>query len=71
MQNFVTGAAALMFGILIVGLVFGVLFAFPVMWLWNGCLVPAIPTIKEIGWLQAWGLFILCAILFKSTGSSK
>jgi len=44
---------------------FGLLFSLPVMWLWNACLVAAIPGIKEIGWLQAWGIMILCGLLFK------
>ena len=54
---------------MIVGIIvtLGLLFSFPVMLLWNGCLVPAVDTIKEIGWLQAWGLMILFGILFKST----
>ena len=54
---------------MIVGIIvtLGLLFSFPVMLLWNGCLVPAVDGIKEIGWLQAWGLMILFGILFKST----
>lgn len=44
---------------------FGLLFSLPVMWLWNACLVAAIPGVKEIGWLQAWGIMVLCGLLFK------
>lgn len=44
---------------------FGLLFSFPVMLLWNGALVPAVAGLSEIGWLQAWGIVILCAFLFK------
>ncbi len=47
------------------------LLAWPVMELWNGCLVPATTGIREIGWLQAWGLQFLFGILFKSTISTK
>ena len=51
---------------------FGMLLSLPVMWLWNACLVPAIPGVAEIGWLQAWGILILCGILFKPyNGSNK
>lgn len=50
---------------------FGLLFSLPVMWLWNVALVPAIPGIAEIGWLQAWGILILCGLLFKPTTASK
>ena len=49
----------------------GLLCSLPVMWLWNGCLVAAIPGIKEIGWLQAWGIMILCGFLFKPATTSK
>lgn len=47
------------------------LLAWPVMELWNGCLVPAVTGVKEIGWLQAWGLQFLFGILFKATLSTK
>ena len=47
------------------------LLAWPVMELWNGCLVPAVNGVKEIGWLQAWGLQFLFGILFKATVTKK
>jgi hypothetical protein len=47
------------------------LLSWPVMMLWNGCLVDAVTGVKEIGWLQAWGISILCGFLFnRSTKSS-
>lgn len=49
----------------------GLLFSLPVMLLWNYCLVGAIAGVSKIGWLQAWGIMILCAFLFKSSGSSE
>lgn len=59
-----------------VGLVAAVLFlsfvlAWPVMALWNQCLVPAMDGVKEIGWLQAWGLQFLFNILFKTSITTK
>ena len=39
--------------------------------LWNGCLVPAVPSIKEVTFLQACGLSILFSILFKDPTSLK
>lgn len=45
----------------------GLIFSLPTYLLWNGCLVGAIDGVKEIGWLQAFGLNILAGILFKST----
>ena len=50
---------------------FGLLFSLPVMWLWNAALVPAIPGVAKIGWLQAWGILILCGLLFKPSISNN
>jgi hypothetical protein len=38
--------------------------AWPVMMLWNGCLVDAVTGVKEITWLQAWGINFLFGMLF-------
>ena len=51
--------------------VLGLLFALPVMWLWNGCLVDAVSGLHQIGWVQAWGINILCGILFNSSNANK
>lgn len=62
-------------GLAVVGIVaivvLGLILSLPVMWLWNACLVAAIPGIKEIGWLQAWGLLVLFGLLFKSNTSQR
>lgn len=64
----IVGMVVLSFvGILILSFVL----SWPVMALWNGCLVDAVTGVKEITWLQGWGISILCGILFKSTASSK
>ena len=60
-------------GIIIAALLSFVLVSFvfscPVMMLWNGCLVDAVTGVKEISWLQAWGINFLAGILFnKSSG---
>ena len=47
------------------------LLAWPVMMLWNNCLVGAIDGVKSIGWLQAWGIQFLFALLFKTTMTKK
>jgi hypothetical protein len=47
------------------------LLSWPVMMLWNGCLVGAIDGVREVTWLQAWGLSVLCGVLFKSTVTKK
>ena len=56
-------------GLLVFIVLFGLLMSLPVMWLWNGCLVPAVSGVHEIGWLQAWGISLLCSLLFKDTSS--
>ena len=45
--------------------------SWPVMALWNGCLVDAVAGVKEITWLQGWGLTVLFSLLFKNHNSSK
>ena len=58
-------------GLLVILVLFSFLLAWPVMELWNGCLVPAVDGIREIGWMQAWGLQFLFGILFKTQISNK
>jgi hypothetical protein len=55
-MTILTGFASL------VGLSF--LLSWPVYMLWNGCLVDAIAGFKQVTWLQAWGITVLCALLF-------
>jgi len=59
--------------LLVIGVVIfvGLLLSLPVMLLWNYCLVGAVAGVNTIGWLQAWGILILCGFLFKPTISSK
>ena len=60
------------FVIVVAGALFvSFLVAWPVMELWNGCLVPAVDGVKQIGWLQAWGLQFLINMLFKVSISNK
>ena len=51
-------------------LFFSFLMSWPVMMLWNGCLVDAVPGVKEITWMQGWGIMILTSILFKESSIS-
>lgn len=59
------------FGFVALVAVIGVIMAYPVMLLWNGCLVDAVTGVHDITWLQAWGLLVLFGILFKSHASSS
>ena len=45
--------------------------AFPVQWLWNHCLVPAVNGINAIGFWQALGLMILANVLVKTSINTK
>jgi hypothetical protein len=58
--------AALASGLLIIFFL-----AFPVQWLWNLCLVPAVSGLSTIGFFQALGLLILANILFKTNVEIK
>jgi hypothetical protein len=70
MKEITVGISA--FITLIVGLLFlSFLLSWPAMMLWNGCLVGAVDGVREIGWLQAWGLQFLCNILFKASIITK
>lgn len=70
-MNQITSAVGA-FVILVAGALFvSFLLAWPVMELWNGCLVPAVDGVKQIGWLQAWGLQFLINMLFKASITRK
>ncbi len=47
------------------------LLSWPIMMLWNGCLVGAVDGVHTVTWLQAWGLTILIHSLVKATATSK
>jgi len=47
------------------------LLSYPVMLLWNLCLVPAIPAIMPVGWLQMWGISILISLLVTPVSFKK
>jgi hypothetical protein len=65
--HYIGTAIMIVAGVLFVSL----LLAWPVMLLWNGCLVPAVDGVKPIGWLQAWGLQFLINMLFKVSVTPK
>jgi hypothetical protein len=70
MQYFI-GAITGFIGVIALGLFLSFLLAWPVMELWNQCLVPAVDGVKEIGWVQAWGLQFLVNMLFKISVVNK
>ena len=66
MEKFIAVLGAIVFLVLI-----SFLLSWPVYMLWNGCLVDAVAGVKEVTWIQAWGLNILFGIMFKPNGSSS
>jgi len=70
-MQYLTGVITTFIGVVAVALFLSFLLAWPVMMLWNGCLVPAVEGVKEIGWLQAWGLQFLVNMLFKLSVTKK
>ena len=44
-----------------------IVMAWPTQLLWNGCLVPAVDGIHEIGFWQALGINVLFSMLFKAS----
>ena len=61
----ITVAMGTFVGSIIALVLVSLLLAWPMMELWNGCLVPAVNGVNKIEWLQAWGLQFLVNMLFK------
>lgn len=69
MEIFVKAATLTIAFIVMFGLL-SMLFAFPVMWLWNW-IIPGLLGLGTLTWGKAWGLMVLCGFLFKSTNTSS
>ncbi len=72
-QKIVMGLGLTVMGsVVIAGImaVMGLIFALPVMWLWNACLAPNVDFVSPIGFWSAWGIFLLSGLLFKSSAST-
>jgi hypothetical protein len=71
-ENFIA-VAVVALGMTAVVVLFGAVLAFPVMWLWNGVLpnLFAANVTKPINFWDAWGLLILCGLLFKGADISS
>lgn len=65
-------AILIVVGSLLLVVVASLLMAFPLMWLWNWALVPAISVLNPITsvW-QAWCIMIICNLLFNPTVSTN
>ena len=52
-------------------ILFSFLLSLPVMLLWDAVMPQIFTGLHEISWMQAWGLSLLCGLLFKSHISDK
>lgn len=57
--------------VVVLAVALSALLSLPVWLLWNIALVGAINGVNEISWMQAWGISLLCAFLFKSSMTSQ
>lgn len=65
--------ATIIGGFVLVALVvvgFSLLFSLPVMLLWDW-LMPTLFKLPEITLFQAWGMLVLCGLLFKNSSASS
>ncbi len=70
MEKLILALGAIVLGIVSI-LLLSFLLSWPVMMLWNGCLVDAVTGVKQVTWLQAWGIAVLSGLLFKTTINTK
>lgn len=56
--------------LLLGAVVLGIILAWPIQWLWNNALVGSIDGINPIGFWQAYGIYLLGNLLFRSSVSS-
>ena len=59
--------------LLVIGFLFliALVLGLPIMWLWNLCLVPAIPSLMTISFWQAIGIKLLIGLLIFTSSKSN
>ena len=68
MSKILIGVGTIIVGI--AGLLFlSFLLSWPVYMLWSGCLIDAVEGVKQVTWLQAWGITVLFSFLFKNSNT--
>lgn len=50
---------------LVADLILTFLFCYPVMYLWNVALVPAVTVLNTVTWVQMFGIYVMARILFR------
>jgi hypothetical protein len=58
-----TDALIKIIALLITLILLSLLLSYPAMLLWNSCIVPAIPVLVPVSWLQMFGIQVLLSIL--------
>lgn len=53
--------------VVVAAIVIGLIVSYPLMLLWNYCLVSAVSIVHEVSWMQMWGLLILFSAMFKTS----
>ena len=59
------------FSLILALAIVGFVFSFPAMLLWNSCLVPAVPALQPVTWLQMYGISILFSIVLPRASYTK
>ena len=62
--------AVMILGMVAIAIFFSWLISYPLMLLWNMTLVPALPFLGQVTWLQMWGIYVLTNALFNATDFS-
>ena len=63
-MKYIGGNIVIVLGGITLALLIGLLISWPVMWLWNVNLVPAVSGVHPITWMQAYGINVLASLLF-------
>jgi hypothetical protein len=62
-RNFITGILAIVIGMIINAIGFGLAVALPVQWLWNLCFVAIFTSIPHVGFISVFGTIVMLKIL--------
>ena len=66
-SNTIANAVGFVGVMILVAIVISLFMAWPVMWIWNNALVPAVTFAKPVTWIQTWLLLILARAFFPMT----
>jgi len=67
MKNLYEVAFIKIISIIAAAFLLSLVMSYPLMLLWNGCLVPAFSLLSEVSWLQMWGITFLIQSLCKTS----